>query len=157
MIQLWCPLRHCDTRSDASTLSLCVIKERLQTMKKLALLMILFLILVCVVSLTGPSQFSVTINGEQINGPLKGIVGVGTLVIIPVILLCIGILLAFVFTGIGLIILGCLVFTCLVSFCVSFPFLLPVLIPLFIVWIYCALARRSKTDKTLNSKSQNDL
>ena len=125
-------------------------------MKKLALLMIFLLILVCAVSLIDSSQFSVTINGEEIDGPLKGIVGAGTLIFMPVILLCIGILMAFLFTGVGLIVLGCLVFACLVSFCLAFPFLLPLLVPLFIVWIYCALARRNKADKTVNSTSQND-
>ena len=128
-----------------------------QTMKKLALLLIFLLILVCAVSLMDSSQFSVTINGEEIDGPLKGIVGAGTLIFMPVILLCIGILMAFLFTGVGLIVLGCLVFACLVSFCVAFPFLLPLLVPLFIVWIYCALARRNKTDKTVKPTSQNDL
>lgn len=116
-------------------------------MKKIILVMVSLLILVGVVTVMS-SNVTVTINGEEITGPLKGVVGVGGLVVIPVILLCVGILLAFIFTGVGLIVLGCIVFICLVSFCAAFPFLLPLLIPLFIVWLFCAITRRKKMDET---------
>ncbi len=125
-------------------------------MKKSVLLMILLLVLVCAVSLMSPNV-TVTVNGEELTGPLKGIVGAGGIVVVPIVLLCVGILLAFIFTGVGLIVLGCLVFACLVSFCATFPFLLPLLIPLFIVWIFCAWARKNTAEKGTDSKHQDDV
>jgi hypothetical protein len=116
-------------------------------MKKLAVITVLFLIVVCAFGLMS-SNVSVTINGEEIEGPLKALVGAWGLVIIPVVLLCVAILLAFIFTGVGLIVLGCLAFAGLAGFGAAFPFLLPLLIPLFLVWIFCAVARRNKTGKS---------
>lgn len=54
------------------------------------------------------------------------------------------ILLAFVFAGVGLVVLGVLALVALILVGAAFPFLLPLLIPLFIVWAFCAGARRGK-------------
>jgi len=64
-----------------------------------------------------------------------------------VILFGVGILLALVFTGVGLIVLGSLVLVGLILAVVAFPFLLPLLIPLFIIWIVYLLQRKSRSKR----------
>jgi hypothetical protein len=58
-------------------------------------------------------------------------------------LFCSAILLAFVFAGIGLILLGVLVLAGMVAAWYAFPVLLPLLIPLFLIWIFVAALRSS--------------
>lgn len=120
-------------------------------MKKVALLIVFLLLIISALSLM-PSNATITYNGEQVTGPLKHLIEAGGIVFVPILLLCMGILLAFMFTGIGLIILGFLVLFCLVSFSMAFPFLLPLLIPLFIVWLIFALTRKDKTNNAVNSR-----
>jgi hypothetical protein len=62
-----------------------------------------------------------------------------------VILFCVAILLAFVFAGVGLIVLGVFVLVGLILAAIALPFLLPLLIPLFLVWLFCSIVRRTKT------------
>lgn len=88
---------------------------------------------------------SITINGREISSPFDAIVGVWGLILAVIILFCVAILLAFVLAGVGLIVLGCLAFVALILAAIAFPFLLPILIPLFIVWLFCSIARGSKT------------
>ena len=64
-----------------------------------------------------------------------------------VILFGVGILLALVFTGVGLIVLGLLVLVGLILAAVAFPFLLPLLAPLFIIWIVYLLQRKSRSKR----------
>jgi hypothetical protein len=49
-----------------------------------------------------------------------------------------------VFAGIGVIVLGLVVLAGLLLALLAFPFLLPILIPLAIVWAFVAIVRRSK-------------
>ncbi|MEJ0049302.1 MAG: hypothetical protein WDN04_26720 [Rhodospirillales bacterium] len=58
-------------------------------------------------------------------------------------LFCAAIILAFVFAGIGMIILGLVVVGGLVVAAISLPFLLILLIPLAVVWGFIALIRPS--------------
>jgi hypothetical protein len=48
-----------------------------------------------------------------------------------------------VFAGIGLILLGVLVLAGMVAAWYAFPVLLPLLIPLFLIWIFVAALRSS--------------
>jgi hypothetical protein len=120
-------------------------------MKKVTLLIVFLLVTIGALSLM-PSNTTITYNGEQVTGPLKHLIEAGGIVFVPILLLCMGILLAFMFTGIGLVVLGFLVFFCLVSFSMTFPFLLPFLLPLFIVWLVFAITRKDKTSDTVNSE-----
>lgn len=120
-------------------------------MKKVILLIVFLLIIIGALSLM-PSNTTITYNGEQVTGPLKHLIEAGGIVFVPILLLCMGILMAFMFTGIGLVILGFLMFFCLVSFSMTFPFLLPFLIPLFIVWLVFAFTRKGKTNDVDHSK-----
>ena len=113
--------------------------------KKLALFLSLFLILLLGWSLFGPwGGLAVTVNGHVVRGPLGMAVGLGGVILTVVILFCVAILLAFVFAGVGLVILGVLAFVGVILIAVSLPLLLPLMIPLFIVWLFCAMLRKGK-------------
>ena len=111
--------------------------------KRLALILAVFMIVFLAWALfIGGDVISITINGREITGPFDAIIGIWSFILMLVILFCIAILLAFVFAGIGLIVLGCLAFVGLILAAIAFPFLLPVLIPLFIVWVFCSIVCR---------------
>lgn len=111
--------------------------------KRLALILAVFMIVFLAWALfIGGDVISITINGREITGPFDAIVGIWGFILTLVILFCIAILLAFVFVGIGLIVLGCLAFVGLILAAIAFPFLLPILIPLFIVWVFCSIVCR---------------
>lgn len=84
---------------------------------------------------------TIVINGQQVTGPLKDAIGAGGLVVALIALFCAATLLVFVFAGIGLLVLGGAVFVGLILAGLAFPFLLPVLIPLAILWGFVALTR----------------
>ncbi|MHC4664608.1 MAG: hypothetical protein ACYS9T_01455 [Planctomycetota bacterium] len=113
--------------------------------KKLALILAILMIAILAWALiAGTGGISVTVNGQEIGGPLGVAISAWGLLLVAVILFCVAILLAFVFAGVGLIVLGCFVLVGLILAAVAFPFLLPVLIPLFLVWLFCSIARRTK-------------
>ena len=111
-------------------------------MKKLALISVLILSFVCAWGLLS-SDVSITVNGQQFQGPFETIVGGWGLIIATVAIFCAAILMAFVLAGVGLVILGVLALVGFLLLAAVFPFLLPVLIPLLIVWAFCAGARRN--------------
>ena len=116
--------------------------------KKLALILAILMIVFLVWSLLGvTTNVSVSINGREITGPLGTAVGLWGIILTAVILFCVAILLAFVFAGVGLVILGCLALVGIILVAVALPFLLPLIIPLFIIWVFCAIFRRSKATK----------
>ena len=111
-------------------------------MKKVALAMVLILMLICAWGVMSSSDVSVTLNGQALDGPVAVLVGGWGLVVSTVVLFCVAILLAFILAGVGLVVLGVLALVGLILVGVAFPFLLPLLIPLAIVWAFCAGARR---------------
>lgn len=58
---------------------------------------------------------------------------------------CIAILLLFIFTGVGIFVLGIFALIWTVIAVVLFPFLFPILIPLFIIFLFISLLRRKQT------------
>ena len=88
------------------------------------------------------SSTTILINGQEVSGPLKGVIGVGGMVVALVALICLAILLALAFAGTGIIILGLMVVGGVILAAVMFPFLLPLLIPLALVWLFIALVRQ---------------
>ena len=116
--------------------------------KKLALILAILMIVFLGWSLLGlTTDVSVNINGREITGPLGAAVSLWSTILTAVILFCVAILLAFVFAGVGLVIVGCLALVSIILVAVSLPFLLPLIIPLFIVWVFCAIFRRGKATK----------
>ena len=110
-------------------------------MRNVALLLVLAVLALLAWVLLGSSNVVITVNGQPLAGPIKlAAEGWGVLVTI-VALFCAAILLAFVFAGIGLILLGLLVLVGLLAAWLTFPFLLPLLIPLFLVWLFVAAFR----------------
>lgn len=109
-------------------------------MKKLALICLVILALVFAWGMT-TSNVAITLNGEAVTGPFAAMAGGWGLVISTVVFFCVAILLAFIFVGVGLIVLGVLAFVGFILLATAFPFLLPLLIPLLIVWAFCAGAR----------------
>jgi hypothetical protein len=90
----------------------------------------------------GGDGVSIIINGREITGPFGAIIGAWGFILTLVILFCVAILLAFVFVGVGLIVLGSFALVGLILAAIAFPFLLPLLIPLFIVWVFCSIVCR---------------
>jgi hypothetical protein len=114
--------------------------------KKLAIaLAILMLAIVAWGLLLESNAVTIVINGQQVTGPLKDAIGVGGLVVALIALFCAAILLVFVFAGIGVIVLGCFILVGMIIAVLAFPFLLPVLIPLAILWGFIAITRRANT------------
>jgi hypothetical protein len=112
--------------------------------EKLAIaLTIVLLTLVAWVLLFESNSFSIVVDGQPVTGPFKGAIGAGGLVAGLVASFCAAIILLFVFAGTGIIVLGCIVFVGLILVLVAFPFLLPLLIPLAIVWLFVAVVRKT--------------
>jgi hypothetical protein len=111
--------------------------------RRLALILAIFMFIFLAWALfLGGDEVLITINGREITGPFGALIGVWGLVLTFVILFCVAILLAFVFVGVGLIVLGSLALVGLIFVAIAFPFLLPLLIPLFIVWVFCSIVCR---------------
>jgi hypothetical protein len=88
---------------------------------------------------------TIVIDGHQLSGPLKGTIGVAGLIIGLIALFCAAIFLLFVFAGIGILILGGVIVAGLVLAATEFPFLLLVLLPLAVVWVFIAMTRQTRT------------
>ena len=113
-------------------------------MKNIAIVLVIVVLGVLAWVLFHSSDIAVIVNGQKLVGPAKlAAEGWGVLVGI-VSLFCAAILLVFVFAGTGLMVLGVLVIAGLVAAGFAFPFLLPLLIPLFLVWIFVAAERRGR-------------
>ena len=111
--------------------------------KKAALILALLMVAFLIWMLVGPMHgMSVTINGHTITGPIGGLVGVWGVMVAGVVLFCVAMLLVFVFVGVGLVVVGTLALVGLILAAVALPFLLPLLVPLFIVWLFCCIVRK---------------
>ena len=84
----------------------------------------------------------IIINGQELVGPFKGAVGAAGLIIGLIALFCAAIFLLFVFAGIGIFILGGVIVVGLILAGFAFPFLLVLLLPLAIVWVFIAITRK---------------
>jgi len=113
-------------------------------MKKAAIVLVVLVLGVLAWVLLHSSNISVMVNGHKLVGPAKlAAEGWGVLVGI-VSLFCAAILLVFVFAGTGLMVLGVLVIASFVALWSTFPFMLPLLIPLLLVWIFVAAVRSGR-------------
>lgn len=111
--------------------------------KKLAIILALSMLAFVVWGLFFENNaITIAINGEQVTGPLEGAVGAGGMVVALVALFCVATLMVFVFAGLGIIVLGGIVLGGVILAGFAFPFLLPLLVPLAVVWGFIALARQ---------------
>ena len=114
--------------------------------KKLALVIAIIMVASLIWSMLGPATgMSICINGNEIVGPGGFFIGIWKVMVTSVVLICVGILLTFVFMGVGLVILTVLGLVAFILAIVFLPFLLPLLIPLFLVWLFCVVIRKLKT------------
>ncbi len=112
-------------------------------MKAVAIALVLLLLALLGWVAFQSSDISIIVNGQKLVGSAKlAAEGWGVLVA-TVALFCAAILLAFVFAGAALIVLGVLVLAGVFAAWLAFPFLLPLLIPLLLVWIFVAAVRHS--------------
>lgn len=124
-------------------------------MKTTVKIIILFLFAVLLWNIfTETSDFmTVNIDGEEIGGPLGWLVGLvfagGGAVIATVVLLFVGLVLAVVFAGVGVIVIGALgVAAGAVVLAIS-PLLLPLLIPIGLYWLFVSRPRKQRRVATL--------
>lgn len=87
------------------------------------------------------SSTTIMINGQEVVGPFKGVLGVGGLAVALIALVCLAILLALAFAGTGIVVLGCIVIGIGVFSAFMLPFILPIFIPLALVWLFITLMR----------------
>jgi hypothetical protein len=103
-------------------------------------------ILIAVVALWGlmfeNNAITILINGKEVSGPLKGMIGAGGMIVALIALICLAILLALAFAGTGIFVLGCMVVGGVIFAAIMFPFLLPSLIPLTLIWAFVAVVRQ---------------
>lgn len=88
---------------------------------------------------------TIVVNGKELTGPLKGAVGAFGLVVASIAFLCAAIFLVFVFAGVGLFVLGCVMIVGMVLAGFAFPWLLLLLVPLAMVWVFIAITRKQNT------------
>lgn len=118
-------------------------------MKKIAPYLILFLCALLLWDLLftfGDASFH--IDGEEVGGPLGAMLGIllaggGTLIGLLVAVV-VGAVLAVVFAGVGIVIVGALAIAGLAVAAAIVPFLLPLLLPLAVIWYLVSRARRNR-------------
>jgi hypothetical protein len=114
--------------------------------KTLGVVFVLLLLAVAAWFILFPGDsFNIVIDGQPVTGPMRGAVGVGGIVAGAIALFCAAIVMVFVVAGVGVIVVGLLVLAGLVVALIMFPFMLPLLIPLFIVWLFVAIIRKSRS------------
>jgi hypothetical protein len=86
----------------------------------------------------------VQMNRFVLTNPAENDVDLAEMVFAPVVLFCVGVFLLFIFSGVGLVILSTLVLVGVILLLVAFPFLLPLLVPIFVVWLVLFISRRRK-------------
>jgi hypothetical protein len=122
-------------------------------MKKTAKIVILFLFAlllwnVFAFGLNGGDGMVVNVDGDEIGGPLGALLamlfaGGGTL-LAGLILLVVGAVLAVVFAGVGIILIGGLGIGAVVLALAVSPLLLPLLLPLAVIWYMVSRSRKHR-------------
>ncbi|MES2151784.1 MAG: hypothetical protein V4508_18550 [Pseudomonadota bacterium] len=118
-------------------------------MKKIATLLIVFLFAVLAWNVFGHADgAALSIDGERIDGPLGALAALalagGGLVIGTVALLFVALVLAVVFAGVGILMVGALVLAALIVAALVSPLLLPLLLPLGLIWLFTRRNRRQR-------------
>jgi len=97
---------------------------------------------------------TVNIDGEEIGGPFGWLVGLvfagGGMLIATIVMLFVGVLLAVVFAGVGVIVMGALGIAAGAVLLAVSPLLLPLLVPLAIIWY---LVSRPRKDRVVIEKA----
>jgi hypothetical protein len=117
-------------------------------MKKILLICLVSLIAVMVAASFFSNDFTVNIDGQDIDGVagflVAGVAGGFGLLIGALVVLIVGAMLAFFFVGGTLLVVGALALAGVMLALVAFPLFLPVLIPVLLVWGIAKLLHRNK-------------
>ncbi len=108
-------------------------------MRRLAIGVVLALVALAVLSVFFGHSVTVVIDGQPVSRVFGGLVSVGGGLVAIVALFCAAIVLALVFAGVWLLLTGIAVFVIFILLAVMSPFLLPLLVPLGIVWLLVAI------------------
>jgi hypothetical protein len=119
-------------------------------MKKIAAAVILFLFAALAWNLfVHPAGMMFNIDGEEIDGPLGALLGAmfagGGLLVAGAVMVFVGLLLALVFAGVGIVVVAALALAAMVTALALSPLMLPLLIPVGIVWLLMGRSRRNRT------------
>lgn len=97
---------------------------------------------------------ALTINTAQIGAPIKAVLGGMNTLAMATAVFGTALLITFMISsGWGLILLGALALVGLVVVSVLHPYLFPLLIPLFTLWLLCAAARRRENSAAKSAGS----
>ena len=123
-------------------------------MKKYAPYIILFLFAALLFNSWG-NDMTVNFDGDEIDGPLGWMLatlfaGGGTLLAIFITMM-VGVLLAVIFAGVGVMLLGSLGIGAIVVALAISPLLLPLAIPVLLVWYFMSRSRKVNLDKTASA------
>ena len=118
-------------------------------MKKTAAIVILFLFALLVWNVfTYSGDMVFDVDGDRIDGPLGALLGMvfagGGVVLAGVIMLLVGGLLAVVFASVGIVLVGALGLGALALALAISPLLLPVLLPLAVIWYFASRSRKQR-------------
>ena len=118
-------------------------------MKKIApyiILVLCALILWDLLFTFGDASFH--IDGDEVDGPLGAMLGIllggGGVLIGLLVTVVVGAVLAVVFAGVGVVIIGALAIAGVAVAAAIVPFLLPLLLPLAVIWYLVSRARRNR-------------
>jgi len=120
-------------------------------MKKYAPYVILFLFAALLFNSWG-NDMTVHFDGDEIDGPLGWMLatlfaGGGTLLAIFITMM-VGVLLAVIFAGVGVMLLGSLAIGAVIVALAISPLLLPLVIPVALVWYLVSRSRKVSLEKT---------
>jgi hypothetical protein len=117
-------------------------------MKKTAAFIILFLFALLAWNVFTFGDSVVTIGDEDIGGPLGAVLATvfagGGMLLAGIIMLFVAAVLAVVFAGVGVLVIGALALgACVLALMIS-PLLLPLLVPVAIVWFFVSRSRKHR-------------
>lgn len=102
------------------------------------------LLCVCAVVWALYSGASVTLNGEEVEGPMRLLAGAFGLGVTVITLVGVGLLLVAIFSGVGLVVAVSLALTGAILIAVACPLIAPILVPFLILVACCRKAPRRR-------------
>jgi len=114
-------------------------------MKKLLVVTLVVLLAIAACNAFDAHEYYFNVDGDEIDGPFGALLAMlfagGGIVLATLIMVAVAIFLCVLFAGVGVVIIAALALGCFIVAAVIAPFLLPVLIPLAILWW---VARRNR-------------
>jgi len=120
-------------------------------MKKF-LIFVFILVLACLFfNKIGGSNMTMDFNGNDVDGPLEFLFGMifagGGLLIALLALICAAVLVGLVMTGVGVLMVAIVAGCIALGLLFSAPFMLPLLIPVAIIWVLVSRNRKQRNSR----------